>query len=120
MTEMKIIMYSDFPVPDWFKKMIEEQLKRAVQQGNIKGYEIQVRELSGEDHSVKKTLKAADKIKKQYMEELKNAEKIAEDDLNRRIKATPPRASELDIQGGSGGTGGESESSGDDRTDSGE
>jgi hypothetical protein len=114
MTEMKITMYSDRPVPEWFKKIIEEQLKRAVQQGSINGYEMQVRDLANPDKTATKALKAGDKIKKEYMEELKNAEKTAEDALNRRIKATPPGASELDVEGGVGGTGGESESSGDD------
>jgi hypothetical protein len=114
MTEMKIVMYSDFPVPEWFKKIIEEQLKRAVQQGSIKGYEMQVTYLANPYKTFGEALKAADKIKKEYVEELRHAEKTAEDALNRRIKATPPGAKKLDVEGEPGGSGGEPEGSGDD------
>ena len=99
MTEYKIVLYYEKPMPEFFQNSMEAMLKRGVEQGFISGYEFQHRELESGKTIKQTTLKDSARIKKEYEESLKDATKPIQDDTAGHDKPTEKRAEKLRREG---------------------
>ena len=77
MTEYKIVLYYEKPMPEFFQNSMEAMLKRGVEQGFISGYEFQKKELASDKDMKGSVKKEAYKISKQYEERLTEPSKTA-------------------------------------------
>lgn len=76
MTEYKIVLYYEKPMPEFFQSSMEAMLKRGVEQGFISGYEFQKKELESGTVIKQTTLKDSAEIRKKYEESIKAASEL--------------------------------------------
>lgn len=104
MTEYKILLFYDVPMPEFFRASMEEFLKRAVEQGILSGYEFQSRDVKEGERVVKTAVKEAKKIKKEHEKELQSAGKKVEKPTPGPDTGTVKRDEDRNDQGEAGGS----------------
>lgn len=72
MTEYKILLYYDKPMPEYFTAAMEQELKAAVESGILTGYEFEKTEMPEELKIMASIQRKAEQIKKDFEGSLKD------------------------------------------------